>query len=135
MYAAGRASTKASDPLAIWQRGFEETYRTELRPEGSSRAAALVAADADYYGEAARLADSVNAPSINWPVRRIAGKLLSLARLAKAAFTFSGGASYAAWKIERHTGEAIALSPWQKRHPLLAGILLLPKLLRRGVLR
>jgi hypothetical protein len=135
MYAAGRASTPSANPLIIWQRGFEETYRTELRPEGSSRAAALVAADADYYREAADLVGSVNAPAINWPARRVSGKLLSLARLAKAAFTFSGGASYAAWKIERHTGEAIALSPWQKRHPMLAGILLLPKLLRRGVLR
>jgi hypothetical protein len=135
MYAAGRASTESANPLMVWQHGFEETYRTELRPEGSSRAAALIAADADYYREAASLLDPVTAPSINWPARRIAGKLLSLARLAKAAFTFSGGASYAAWKIERHTGEAIVLSPWQKRHPLLAGIMLLPKLLRRGALR
>ena len=135
MYAAGRVSTEASDPLIVWQRGFEETYRTELRPEGSSRAAALVAADADYYREAASLLGPLTAPSINWPARRNAGKLLSLARLAKAAFTFSGGASYAAWKIERHTGETIVLSPWQKRHPLLAGIMLLPKLLRRGVLK
>lgn len=135
MYAAGLASTPVDDPLMAWQQGFAETYRTELRPEDSSRAAAIVAADADYYHQATRLLGSLTPRPINWPARRVAGKLLSLARLAKAAFTFSGGASYAAWKIERHTGEKIALTPWQKRHPLLAGIMLLPKLWRRGALR
>ena len=135
MYAAGRAGTPESDPLAAWQRGFSETYRTELRPESASRAAELVAADADYYREAARLIGPVETRPVNWRARRFGGKLLSLARLAKAAFTFSGGASYAAWKIERHTGEKIALTPWQQRHPLLAGIMLLPRLWRRGALR
>ena len=28
--------------------------------------------------------------------------------------------SYAAWKIERHTGIPIKLTPWRERHPLLA---------------
>jgi hypothetical protein len=55
--------------------------------------------------------------------------------LIKAAFTFEGGASYAAWKIERHSGSRITLSPWQQRHPVLAGLMLLPKLLRRGTIK
>jgi hypothetical protein len=136
MYSTGRATApQAADPLAAWQQGFAETYRTELRPETASRAAELVAADAEYYREAARLLGSPSSQAVNWPARRVTGKLLSLARLAKAAFTFSGGAAYAAWKIERHTGERIALSPWQQRHPLLAGLVLLPKLWRRGALK
>ena len=46
-----------------------------------------------------------------------------------------GGADYIVWKIERHSGEKIVLSPWQRRHPLLAAPLLLPRLLRRGAIR
>ncbi len=41
----------------------------------------------------------------NWPYRRFTGKLWSVARLLKAAFTFTGGADYIAWKIERHSGQ------------------------------
>ena len=49
-----------------------------------------------------------------------AGKPLNLLRLAKASTTFDGAATYAAWKIERHTGVAIEVTPWRERHPLLA---------------
>ena len=44
----------------------------------------------------------------------------------KAAFTFQGAARYAAWKIERHTGVPIEVTPWRERHPILAapGVLL-----------
>jgi hypothetical protein len=49
--------------------------------------------------------------------------------------TFAGGADYIAWKINRHAGAKIALTPWQRRHPLLAGISLLPRLLRSGAIR
>ena len=43
-------------------------------------------------------------------------------RLAKASFTFAGGAEYIAWKINRHAGTSIELKPWQRRHPLLAAL-------------
>jgi hypothetical protein len=39
-----------------------------------------------------------------WALRRACGKALNALRLAKAAFTFEGGADYLAWKIERHSG-------------------------------
>jgi hypothetical protein len=55
--------------------------------------------------------------------------------LAKASATFAGGADYIAWKINRHAGTKIELKPWQRRHPLLAGISLLPKLLKSGAIR
>jgi hypothetical protein len=61
--------------------------------------------------------------------------LLSVARLLKAAFTFQGGADYAAWKIERHSGVKIQVTDWQRRHPILASITLLPKLLKKGALK
>jgi hypothetical protein len=63
------------------------------------------------------------------------GKLLSALRLAKASATFAGGADYIAWKINRHAGTKIELKAWQRRHPLLAGITLLPRLLRSGAVR
>ena len=50
-------------------------------------------------------------------------------RLAKASFTFAGGIDYLAWKINRHAGTNIVLTPWQRRHPLLAAVTLLPRLL------
>ncbi len=136
MYGAALATAPAeSAPLDIWRRGFEETYRTELRPEAAGRAGEIVAANAAFYAEAARLLGRPSVAAVSWPQRRLAGKALSVARLMKAAFTFEGGASYAAWKIERHSGERIVLTPWQHRHPVLAGIMLLPRLLRRGAVK
>ena len=76
-----------------------------------------------------------DAPQGAWARRRIEGKLLSVARLAKASLTYAGGAEYIAWKINRHAGTDIKLKPWQKRHPLLAAISLLPRLLRSGAIR
>lgn len=136
MYRAALASApKDSLPADIWRRGFEETYRTELRPESGGRAGEIVAANASFYDETARLIGRPDIPPVSWLWRRFQGKALSIARLMKAAFTFEGGASYAAWKIERHSGKKIVLSPWQRRHPVLAGFMLLPRLLWRGAIK
>jgi hypothetical protein len=136
MYGVARASAPPDcKPVDIWRRGFEETYRTELRPEAGNRAGEIVAANAAFYAEAARLIGHPPFQAISWSQRRFVGKLLSVVRLLKAAFTFEGGASYAAWKIERHSGEKIVLTPWQQRHPVLAGFMLLPRLLRRGAIK
>jgi hypothetical protein len=129
------------DALELWRRGLAETYRTELRPEAGDRARSIVAANAPYYRA---VTDAVlgpgwvangSEPADGWRARRIAGKTLSVLRLVKAAFTFEGGADYVAWKVARHSGEAIELRPWQRRHPVLGALWLLPGLLRRGALR
>ena len=65
----------------------------------------------------------------------VRARLYSFARLAKASLTFAGGAEYIAWKINRHAGTDIQLKPWQRRHPLLAGLSLLPRLLKSGAVR
>jgi hypothetical protein len=136
MYRAALASAPAgSNPLDVWTTGFGETYRTELRPESGGRARELVAANAEFYSAVARILGAPAVPRVSWPQRRLFGKILSVARLIKAGFTFEGGASYAAWKIERHSGKKITLSPWQKRHPVLAGLMLLPQLLWRGAVK
>ena len=63
------------------------------------------------------------------------GKRLTVARLAKASFTFAGGIDYLAWKINRHAGTQIAIKPWQRKWPLVAAIFLVPKLLRVGAVK
>lgn len=135
MYAHALGLSSSRDPLDIWADGFMATYRTELRPETPERGRALVDANREYYVEAARLLAGTAPVRTSWAFRRLSGKTLTVLRLVKAAFTFAGGADYLAWKIERHSGEKVALTAWQKRHPILAGFLLLPQLLRRGAIR
>jgi hypothetical protein len=55
-----------------------------------------------------------------WTLPNLMGKPLNVARILKAAFTFDGAARYAAYKIERHTGVDIAVTPFRERHPFLA---------------
>ncbi|HVR67505.1 MAG TPA: hypothetical protein VMT98_12735, partial [Verrucomicrobiae bacterium] len=68
-------------------------------------------------------------------LRRWYGKLISVARLTKAVFTFDGGLDYILWKIERHSGVSATATDWQRRHPLLAAPGLAWRLYRRGAFR
>jgi hypothetical protein len=125
-------------PLALWRRAFALTYSAELRAERKGRAASVVDLEPERYerftGPALEIARSMR-PHGSWAWRRIEGKALSVLRLAKASLTFAGGAEYIAWKINRHAGTDIELKPWQRRHPLLAGLSLLPRLLKSGAVR
>jgi hypothetical protein len=126
------------DELEPWRHAFSLTYSAELRAERKGRSESIVDTDPGRYLrflEPALAAIEPNAPQGGWPRRRIEGKLWSVARLAKASLTYAGGAEYIAWKINRHAGTEIELKPWQKRHPLLAAISLLPRLLRSGAIR
>lgn len=143
-----------SDPQEIWRKGFDLTYGAELRAERRGRAANIVEAWPDRYraftlpvlaavatqmgvgpgGEMPYIA-SRSAMLRRWRWMQWKGKALSVIRLVKASATFAGGAEYIAWKINRHAGTNIQLKPWQQRHPLLAGISLLPLLLRSGAVR
>jgi hypothetical protein len=128
-------------PQDYWQALFAQTYAAEFRVESAGRSATIVAHDPDRYDTllpialaAANIAVEQNAGALRprlpaaqlaairraWRVRRIAGKPLNLARLVRAAFTFDGAARYGAWKIERHTGVPVRLTPWRERHPILA---------------
>jgi hypothetical protein len=124
--------------LDWWRRAFALTYSAELRAERKGRAGSVVDADNARYqrfSPAVIAAIDPRASSGGWGRRRIEGKIVSVFRLAKASATYAGGAEYIAWKINRHAGTAIELKPWQKRHPLLAAISLLPRLLRSGAIR
>jgi hypothetical protein len=133
--AAGRRPKER--PLDWWRRAFSLTYSAELRAERPGRQASVVDSDRarfTRFTEPAAAAIEGKAKG-SWRWRRLEGKALSVLRLAKASATFAGGAEYIVWKINRHAGTRIELKPWQQRHPLLAGISLLPRLLRSGAVR
>jgi hypothetical protein len=134
--AAGRA--EGETPLDWWRRAFSLTYSVELRAERTNRAQSVVDADPDRYlrfSTPAIAAIPADARSGGWARRRIEGKLLSIARLAKASLTYAGGIDYLAWKINRHAGTKIEIKPWQRRWPLLAALTLVPRLMRSGAIR
>ena len=125
-------------PLDHWSRAFALTYSAELRAERKSRAGSVVDLEPDRYARFYRPAlgaAAVLRPHGSWARRRIEGKALSIVPLAKASMTFAGGAEYIVWKINRHAGTDIQLKPWQRKHPLLAGLSLLPRLLKSGAVR
>ena len=126
---------------AYWRALFAATYRAELRVEKPGRENAILEANAAHFAgllPAALEADGIGyaanggtlLPALSetdqratlrwWNRRRRMGKALNIARLLRATRTFDGAGRYAAWKVERHTGVKIALTPWRERHPLLA---------------
>jgi hypothetical protein len=135
------------DAEQLWLRGFRETYRAELRTEGAARAKDIYESARERYDaitpfalSAAGITDGPSArdrrlAEFRWAGRRLLGKLLSVLRLAKSAFTFDGGVDYILWKIERHSGVRLPVSPWQRRHPLLASPVFLWRLYRLGAIR
>ena len=134
--AAGRVAGEA--PLDWWRRAFALTYSAELRAERKERGGSVVDADAARYAEFAGPAAAAIEPRAargGWRRRRVEGKVVAVARLAKASATYAGGADYIVWKINRHAGTDFALKPWQRRHPLLGALSLLPRLLRSGAIR
>ena len=138
LLAAARPFPDAGDELEPWRHAFSLTYSAELRAERKGRSGSIVDTDPARYQrflQPALAAIDRQAPAGRWARRRFEGKLLSFLRLAKASATYAGGAEYIAWKINRHAGTSIELKPWQKRHPLLAAISLLPRLLRSGAIR
>jgi hypothetical protein len=155
---AALASTEREvDVLDLWQTGFRMTYDAELRAERNDRPASVVDFDPDRYerfGQAALqhtlIANELRGDKVHviadpqgrimqernrWPALRRNGKLLTVARLAKAAFTYAGGIDYLAWKINRHAGTQIEIKPWQRKWPLVAALFLVPKLLVKGAVR
>jgi hypothetical protein len=145
---------------ALWEGGLRLSYRAELRAEGGARAQQLTRANLAYYQAVTRAAapllaqrvEITSAPDgdhyraeiatprrvfgrVGWALRIAQGKLLSVARLLKALFTFDGGLDYIAWKLERHSGVPVEIPDKVRRHPLIFVWGLFWKLYRRGVFR
>jgi hypothetical protein len=131
----------------LWLRGFQETYRAELRTEGGARARVIYDSARERYDAITPLALAASgaaarhtrrdrrAAQLRWAGRRALGKTLSVLRLIKSAFTFDGGVDYILWKIERHSGVRLPVSAWQRRHPVLASPVFLWRLYRLGAIR
>lgn len=124
-----------------WQTLFEATYRAEFRIETASRAKSIIEVNAGHFDgllplalDAAGIDFERNGKRLSphmaqgerlrvrrwWRKRRRMGKPLNLARLVRAASTFEGAARYGAWKVERHSGVPVKLTPWREKHPVLA---------------
>jgi hypothetical protein len=130
----------SSDPMAIWRAGFARTYQCELRAERTARSGSIVDADPDRYrrfGAAMPPVPAMTAAAAErrWAQLRRRGKRASVLRLAKASLTFAGGIDYLAWKINRHAGTTLVIQPWQRRHPIIAALFLVPRLIRQGAVR
>lgn len=143
----------------IWAGAFALTYSAELRSETSDKGEELYALDQARYDALLPLVlESLEVPFVGaadgaitlqadperneqrsakwrWMRRRLNGKILSVLRLLKASFTFDGGIDYLAWKISRHSGVDVVLTPWQRRHPILASPVLFWTLRRKGAFR
>lgn len=127
---------EGAGPRALWTALFQETYKAELRVEKAGREVSILAYDPERYDHVMTAVQSDQGGPLEpadrarlrkaWGPRKLLGKPLNVARLIKAAFTFQGAARYAAWKIQRHTGVEIEVTPWRERHPILSapGVLL-----------
>jgi hypothetical protein len=151
------AMEKRFSSAELWTRGLSLTYQCELRTESSNRGDSIYEFDPGHYDRVTSLfADQHGSllksepdniyrnlssgfnrklASFTWWLRRIQGKLLSLLRLSKAAFTFNDALEYLLWKIERHTGLYIEPTQRQLKHPLIFAWPLLWKLYRQGAFR
>jgi hypothetical protein len=124
-----------------WRALFRATYSAEFRVEKGGRENDILSVNADHFAGLLPLAleaggippgqhGTILTPRLMpaerarilswWSRRRRLGKPLNLLRLVKASTTFEGAARYAAWKIERHTGMPVAVTPFRERFPLLA---------------
>lgn len=141
----------------IWASGLQLTYASELRAERQSRSDSLTKINLPIYQRLTAAALPAIHPllvlntenqyvvnvtpaqkfkaGIAWRLRRWQGRVLSILRLSKATLTFRDCLDYAAWKIERHTGVKVEITPTLRRHPILWGYKIMWQLLRRGILR
>jgi len=144
----------------LWHRGFVLSYRAELRAERPEKIVRLFDAAAGYYEQATQIALPQLALAVEclrpdtpacyrvglrkrirwsnrwqWRFRIWYGKILSALRLSKGLLTFRGGLDYVLWKIERHSGVTVELSPRLKSLPLLGACMTFWRLFRRGAFR
>ena len=144
----------------LWRQGLLLSYRAELRAERPDKVARLYEASPEHYEQISRAAMAAVGFSVEiqpdvqplhyrariplhvrwtarfaWALRSLQGKLLSILRLFKAWFTFRGGVNYILWKVQRHSGITVELTPRLRRFPLLAVFVLTWRLYRRGAFR
>ncbi|WP_394730344.1 hypothetical protein [Altererythrobacter sp. GH1-8] len=135
----------------FWRALFRATYSAEFRVEKTGRENDILSVNEEHFDGLLPLAwdaagidydrsDKNLAPRLDssecqkidnwWNRRRRMGKLLNVTRLLKASTTFEGAGRYAAWKIERHTGVPVKVTPFREKHPVLAAPAVLFKVWR-----
>ena len=145
----------------MWQEAFRRTYGAELRPESAETVKTVYEADPARYDAVAAEALTVLAQegwldtvaqhadtfAVTMPARRLrrarwtwrrrrpVAKFIAVMRLLKTAFTFGDWVPYAKFKLERHTGTTIELTPRQRRYPLIFFSPVIVRLFLRGYLR
>ena len=140
----------------FWQRLFQETYGSELRTEKTETIEGLYRDDPSRYDrvldaalaslqeegelEVRPLADALQVDSRPGALRRARrdrswrrplARVLAVVQLLKSAFTFGDWLPYALFKLERHTGTRLELTPRQRRHPFLYAWPLIFRVLRQ----
>ena len=144
----------------IWEKGLSLSYQAELRAERPRSVSRLFDAASDYYERvtqacltampfhvtehitASRTCYHAVIPQrvrsqnhLAWTIRKLQGKILSMLRLCKGLFTFHGGIDYILWKVERHSGITVEVTPRLRKHPFLVGWVVFWRLYRRGAFR
>jgi hypothetical protein len=137
--ALGPAAGTAED---YWRALFRATYAAEFRVEKAGREDSILSVNREHFDGLLplalaaddiafqRLPNGAFRPELSerdrtrmldwWKRRQRLGKPYNVLRLLKASTTFEGAARYAAWKIERHTGVPVTITPWRERHPVLS---------------
>ncbi len=132
---------KQGTEAEFWQALFKSTYKAELRVEKPGRENSIIEANQTHFDgllptalaaqgiEFVTKGDQI-VPELSdeerreilrwWAKRRRLGKLINIARLARATRTFDGAGRYAAWKVERHTGVEVKVTPFREKHPWLS---------------
>ncbi len=149
------------DSEDLWQRGFQATYATELRTERPETIRELYDANPARYDRVASLAldelarlsevivdrDAAGHASVSvdverfaadarrWRLRSRTAKFVYFLRLLKSALTFGDWLPYVLFKIGRHTGAKVELTPLQRRYPLIFAWPVVFRLLRSQKLR
>ena len=145
---------------AFWQEAFRNTYDSERRPEGEEYIRGTYLENAARYdavathafhllARARHLDEAMEHPrsfsiSVNptrlkrmrwrWQAMRAFSRAVGLVRLLKTTVTFGDWVPYVLWKLEKHTGRQIELTPRQRKHPLIfAWPIILPLLMQRNL--
>ena len=134
-----------------WRALFQATYRAEFRVEKAGREDSILSLNRQHFGglflaalssQNIEFLDKAGTITVAmtedqkqdikrwWRSRQRLGKPLNVIRLVKASTTFDGAAHYAAWKVERHTGVPVDVTPWREKHPILAAPAVLFKIWR-----
>ncbi len=138
---AAALGPKTGSAEDYWRALFQATYKAEFRVEKAGRENDILSVNAGHFTGLLPLALGAQGiefdqngeqltPHLSkverarilawWSKRRRLGKPLNFLRLIKASTTFEGAARYAAWKVERHTGMPVDVTPFREKYPLLA---------------